>query len=118
MARPRVNDNDKRTIQVNIRLAEAENAKAVAYAQASGMTPANWIRAVAFTGKFPPMKLSPVDAALYRELKKIGVNLNQVTHKINKGEFPTEYIDRQVELTEMLSRILNVLTNDRQPDQG
>lgn len=118
MARPRINDNDKRTIQVNIRLTEAENAKALAYAQASGMTPANWIRSVVFTGKFPQMKLSPVDAALYQELKKIGVNLNQVTHKINIGEFPREYLARQVELAATLNRVLNALTNDGQPDQG
>jgi hypothetical protein len=116
MARPRVNDNDKRTIQVNIRLTEAENAKTLGYAQASGMTPANWIRTVVFTGKFPPMKLSLVDAALYRELKKIGVNLNQVTRKINRGEFPREYLDCQVELTAMLNQILNALINDGQPD--
>lgn len=118
MARPRINDNDKRTVQVNIRLTEGENAKATAFAQASGMTPANWIRRIIFTGKFPPLKLSTIDAALYRELKKIGVNLNQITHRINQGDLPKEILSHQMELTAILNKILNVLTNDRHPDQG
>lgn len=118
MARPKVNDNDKRTVQVNIRLTEAENAKAVTYSQASGLSPANWIRKVVFTGKFPHLKLSTVDAALYVELRKIGVNLNQVTHRINQGEFPKEYLACQTELRLILNRILTELTDDRKPNQG
>lgn len=112
MARPRINDSDKRIIQVNIRLTEAENAKAIAYAEASGISPANWIRITVFSGKFPPIKLSTADADLYRELKKIGVNLNQVTHRINQGDFPKEYLERQAELIGILNRILTVLTDD------
>ena len=118
MARPRIKDNDKRTNQVNIRLTDAENSKAIAYAQASALSPANWIRRIVFTGKFPPLKLSPVDADLYRELKKIGVNLNQVTHKINQGEFPKEYLACQTELVIILNRILTALTDDGKSDQG
>ena len=109
MARPRVKDIDKRTVQVNIRLTESEDAKANAYAQASGMTQANWIRYVAFNGKFPPVKLSTIDAAVYRELRKIGVNLNQITHKINQGNFSEEYIKCHQELEQLLQRLLNAL---------
>lgn len=112
MARPRINDSEKRIIQVNIRLTEAENAKAIAYATASGVSPANWIRITVFSGKFPPIKLSTVDADLYRELKKIGVNLNQIAHRINQGDFPKEYLGHQEELIEILNRILIALTDD------
>jgi hypothetical protein len=118
MARPRINDNDKRSNQMNIRLTDEENAKAISYAQASGMSPANWIRKIVFTGKFPPLKLSPVDASLYRELKKIGVNLNQVTHRINQGVLPNEYLACQTQLVIILNRILTTLTDDGKPDQG
>lgn len=118
MARPRVINNDKRIIQVNIRLTEAENAKVIAHAQACGLSPANWIRHVVFAGKFPPMKLSTVEVALYQELRRIGVNINQVTHRINQGDFPNEYLVRQIEITVMLNKILMILSNDRQSDQG
>lgn len=115
MARPRINDTDKRIVQVNIRLTQDENARIIQYASASGMSVANWMRRKVFTGKFPPVKQSPLDAAVYRELRKIGVNLNQVTHKINAGEFPNDYLARQLELQIILNRILKLLINDRQP---
>ncbi|RAV99665.1 plasmid mobilization protein [Pseudochryseolinea flava] len=118
MSRPRINDNDKRIIQVNIRITEAENAKLVAFAQASGMSTANFVRKIVFTGKFPKPKLSPIHANLYRELNKIGVNLNQITHKINQGDHPAEIYSVQVELSALLKKTLNVLLDDRQPDQG
>lgn len=109
MGRPRVNDSDKRLVQVNIRLTADENNKVNEFASASGLSPANWIRAKIFTGKSPSVKMSPLDTSIFQELKKIGVNLNQVTHKINTGEFPKEYIGRQHELAELLKRIIDVL---------
>lgn len=118
MGRPRVNDSDKRQVQVNIRLTTDENNRVNQFASASGLSPANWIRAKIFTGRFPIVKMSPLDSSMYLELKKIGVNLNQVTHKINAGEFPKEYLERQLELTELLNKIIHLLTHDRQPDQG
>ena len=117
MGRPRVNDSDKRQVQVNIRLTTDENNKVNEFASACGLSPANWIRAKVFTGKLPAVKMSPIDASVYVELKRIGVNLNQVTHKINAGEFPKEYLERQLELANLLKKILNLLTYDRQPDQ-
>ncbi len=94
-----------------------ENKKLNEFASASGLSPANWIRVKIFTGKLPAVKMSPIDASVYLELKKIGVNLNQVTHKINAGEFPKEYIERQLELANLLKKIINLLTYDRQSDQ-
>ena len=113
MARPRINDSDKRVVQVNIRLTIEESNKVNQYAAASGLSPANWIRYKVFVGKFPPVKMSPLDASVYLELKRIGVNLNQVTHRINAGAFPKEYLVRQLELTMILNNIIKVLINDR-----
>lgn len=113
MGRPRVNDKDKRLVQVNIRLTTDENNKVKQFASASGLNPANWIRIKIFTGKFPAVKMSSLDSSVYLEIKKIGVNLNQVTHKINAGEFPKEYLARQLELAELLKKITILLTHDR-----
>jgi hypothetical protein len=118
MARPKANDSDKRLVQVNIRLTTDENSKVNQFASASGLSPANWIRARIFTGKFPTPKLSPLDASIYRELKRIGINLNQVTHKINAGECPKEYLPQLLELTRLLNKIINLLIHDRQSNQG
>lgn len=118
MGRPKINDSEKRLVQVNIRLTADENNKVNEFASASGLSPANWIRAKIFTGKLPAVKMSPIDASVYLELKRIGVNLNQVTHKINAGKFPKEYLERQLELANLLKKIIKLLTYDRQPDQG
>lgn len=117
MGRPRVSDTDRRIIQVNIRLTESENAKVNEYASSAGLSPANWIRRKVFTEKFPPMKLSPLDASIYAELRRMGVNLNQATRKLNQGEMPKIYLRLQFELIKLLNRILKVLLGDRDSDQ-
>ena len=118
MARPKISDIEKRVVQVNIRLTNEENARVNQYANASGLSPANWIRVKIFTGKFPPVKMSPLDASIYQELKRIGVNLNQVTHKINLGDFPKDYSAIQIGLLALLDKILKALIDDGQPDKG
>ena len=114
MGRPRVGDQDKRIVQVNIRLTEEEHKKVIQYSQASGLSPANWMRKKVFTGKFPPVKLSPVEASIYNELRSIGVNLNQITHKINQGDDHTNHFDFLVSTWIDIKGILKKLTDDRQ----
>ncbi len=118
MSRPPINDSDKRVVQVNIRLTASENDRVVEWATSSGLSPANWIRHKIFTGKNPPTQLSPLDASIYHELKRIGVNLNQATHKLNQGEFPQDLRSLQLELSNILKTILQALLDDRQHDQG
>jgi hypothetical protein len=118
MSRPKLSEENKRLIQVNIRLTNAENEKIIEFATTAGLSPANWIRYKIFTGKNPPAKVSPLDVSIYRELKKIGVNLNQATHKLNLGEFPKEYPILQIELVSLLNTILKLLLDDRKHDQG
>jgi hypothetical protein len=117
MSRPKVNEHDKRVVQVNIRLTTDENNKVNEYATASGLSPANWIRYKVFTGKIPSVRMSPLDASIYQELKKIGVNLNQATHKLNQGDFPQELSTMQLELLLLLNKVLKALLHDRQHDQ-
>lgn len=116
MARPKKSEDEKRVHQVNIRLTKDEDTKSNEFAAASGISQANWIREKVFTGKLPPVKLSPIEAGVYHELKKIGVNLNQVTHKINIGEMPKEYLTIQLSLQCMLTKIYKALIDDRKHD--
>ena len=115
MGRPRVEDQNKRIVQVNIRLTEEEHKKITQYSQASGLSPANWIRRKVFTGKFPPVKLSPLEASMYNELRSIGVNLNQIAHKINQGDDHKKYLDLIIDTWIAIKGMLKQLTNDRQP---
>lgn len=118
MSRPKVKEKDKRTVQVNIRLTTDEASIIDEHAKSSGTIPANFIRHKVFAGKFPPVKLSPLDASIYHELKKIGVNFNQATHKLHLGENPESLIKLLEELHLLYSRILNLLLHDGKPDQG
>lgn len=118
MSRPKIDDKDKRTVQVNIRLTTDEASTIDEHAKASGLSPANLIRYKVFTGKFPPVKLSPLDASIYHELRKIGVNLNQATHKLHLGEMPEDLSKLLQELQALYGRILKLLLHDRKPDQG
>jgi hypothetical protein len=119
MARPRKDDIEKRTVQVNIRLTKEEAEKVKEFATGSGLSPANWIREKVFTGRFPSPKISPLDAAIYQELKKVDVNLNQAVHKLNIGEKPDGiFLKLLFELRALLNRIYKLLLHDRQPDQG
>ena len=116
MSRPILDDNRKRSVQVNIRLTAEESNQVNDYAEASGLSPANWIRHKVFTGKNPPVKLSPLDASIYQELKRIGVNFNQVAHKLNRGDSPTDLEKALIELRRLLDSILKTLLNDREHD--
>jgi mobilization protein NikA len=119
MARPRKDDIEKRTIQVNIRLTKDEAEKVKEFATGSGLSSANWIREKVFTGRFPNPKLSPLDAAFYQELKKLDVNLNQAVHKLNVGEkLDGLFLKLIFELKALLNRIHKLLLHDGQPDQG
>ena len=118
MSRPKVNEQDKRVGQVNIRLTTEENAKVNEYATSSGLSPAKWIRAKVFTGKLPSARLSPLETAVYQELRKIGVNLNQATHKLNQGDFPKDFRVLQFQLSALLNKVLKAIVDDGQHDQG
>ena len=118
MSRPRINDQAKRVVQVNIRLTRDENARIIGYATASGLSPANWLRQKVFTGKNPPVRMSPLDTSIYQELKRIGVNLNQAAHKLNQGDFPEDLGSIQLQLIVLLNKILKALVCDSQHDQG
>ena len=118
MSRPKINEQDKRVVQVNIRLTTDESNKVNGYATASGISPACWIRQKAFTGKNPPVRMSPLDASIYQELKRIGVNLNQATHKLNQGDFPKDLRELQFQLIVLLNKILKAIVDVGQHDQG
>lgn len=109
MARPVLQETEKRIIQVNIRLTKKESEIVCNYAQASGVTPANWIRQKVFTGRFPAIKISPINAALYRELQKIGVNLNQAVKQLHAGKLSPAYLSILTALMKTLKDILNCL---------
>jgi hypothetical protein len=111
MGRPKADEEKKRVVQVNIRLTTKENEDLNNYAAASGISPANWIRHKIFVGQNPPIKTSPLNAAIYQELRKIGVNMNQIAHKVNQGESFAGFSEPHSALIELLNKACKALVS-------
>lgn len=119
MARPKIPQDQKRIIQINVRLTLDEEAKVQHQATAAGQSPANWIRHKIVTGKFPVPKQSPLDLATYRELRRIGVNLNQAAHRLNRGEYAAEVSRLLTQLLQIHEIVLEKLvSHDSQSNKG
>jgi hypothetical protein len=111
MGRPKADEEKKRVVQVNIRLTTKENEELNNYAAASGISPAHWIRHKIFVGQNPPIKTSPLNASIYQELRKIGVNMNQIAHKVNQGESLTGFSETHATLLELLNKVCKALVS-------
>lgn len=111
MGRPKADEEKKRVVQVNIRLTTKENEELNNYAAGSGISPARWIRYKIFVGQNPPIKTSPLNAAIYHELKKIGVNVNQIAHKVNQGEPPNGFTELHTALVDLLKKVCKSLVS-------
>ena len=113
MGRRKISEKDKRKVQVNIRLTDDEFEKITTYSTGSDLSPASWIREKVFTGKFPPPRISPLDAAAIQELRRIGVNLNQAMHKVNEGLFSSALFLTLVELKKKINDLINLLDDSK-----
>jgi hypothetical protein len=109
MARPALSEEERRVVQVNIRLTEEESKKVNEQAEGAGLTPANWIRQKVFTGRSPVIKASPVEAKLYRELHYIGNNLNQAVKLLHSGKLSPGYLTILTTLLNLKNDILKRL---------
>jgi mobilization protein MobC len=57
--------------------------------------------------------IAEIDHAVYLELKKIGVNLNQLTRIANSGRLPAGIRELLFKLSEQQQLIIKILLHDR-----
>jgi len=69
---------------------------------------AEWMRETCLDQK-PAKQVSTVDPLLLYELNKIGVNLNQITRKINSSENNVEWL---IEIIHIEQHLASLLEND------
>ena len=85
MARPKKEPAERRSAKLPpIRLTEAELANLHLQADRAGLSVTELVRQRVTSGKVTP-KRGLADAALLSELNRIGVNLNQIAHVLNRG---------------------------------
>lgn len=85
MARPKLDPTERKTEQINLRLSPVELSTLARKADAAGTTVTAFTRSAALgkTVKAPPQ--SSVDFETRQELRRIGVNLNQIAKHLNAG---------------------------------
>jgi len=109
MARPKVSNDLKRAINFTLRLTGQERLRLRAAAELCSLSPGAFIRRKIFQGKFPQPRLSRVDTQAYLELKKIGVNLNQLTRLAHTGRVGRELLKTLLNLHLQQERIIQKL---------
>jgi hypothetical protein len=113
MARPRKADNAKKTYRLIIRLSADERKSVEAVAKSKGLKGYAYGRLRLLDGRVQKTVLAEIDQAVYFELKKIGVNLNQLTRVANSGRLPVGIQELLVRLGEQQQTIIKILLRDR-----
>ena len=113
MARPTIDEKEKRNIRFTFRLNQREEEmliRLMAYTEKSG---ADVIRDLVFKERILKPKIPKLDQKTYGELKRIGINLNQVAKKLNANARAAEKEKTIKELKILINKILSKLLHDR-----
>lgn len=112
MARPKVSPSEKRSVKITFRVTEKQQQRLLILAETCGTNSGDLVRSKLFKGHFPSTRLPKVDEDTYVELKKIGVNLNQLTRHANSGKLPLGLDKTLAALLRQEEKILRLLLKD------
>jgi hypothetical protein len=116
MPRPKLPEDQRRVVNFTVRLTSAEVKRLEQLANLCCKAPGILMRDKFFKGKFPEPKMAKLDLQTYLELKKIGVNLNQLTRQVNSGIVPSGFLGLLMKLLKHEDFIIKLLLHDRQPE--
>ncbi len=112
MGRPRKEREQKRILRINLRFTGEEYKLLEDVSISCGLPVYILIREKLLNGRFPKPKAAKVDLAVYLELKKIGVNVNQLARHANAGKFPFGILTVLNKLMEQQQFIIKLLLHD------
>ena len=94
MPRPRIDQTEQLSERVTLRFSPAEIAAVRSKAETARRSVSAFARAAILRGKVQVAMKAQADAALIAELKRIGVNLNQIARAVNAngGQVPPELV--------------------------
>jgi len=81
---------------ITLKLTEEQFQTISTYAESAMLRRANWIKNILFTGKFPKLIVSSLDASIYRELKMIRIALEECK-KTSQPQLTSD-LDQTIEL--------------------
>ncbi|HEY8781190.1 MAG TPA: plasmid mobilization relaxosome protein MobC [Mucilaginibacter sp.] len=111
MGRPRISKEAVRSVNFTIRLTETEQRTLEKVANTCGLSPSALVREKVLKGRFPEPRPGRIDLDTYLELKKIGVNLNQLTRLANAGRMNQKLVELLVNLWKQQQQIISLLLN-------
>lgn len=108
MARPKSDPMKRRTEQLNLRLSPVELAALQSKADAAGTNLTAFTRAAALSRKLPSAPVSSVDFETRQELRRIGINLNQIAKAMNarREALPESLVATCAKLDSLFDRIM------------
>lgn len=108
MARPKKDPTARRSAQVNLRLSPVELHTLNQKAEAAGMNLTAFARAAALSRKLPTAQGPAVDFETRAELRRIGVNLNQIAKALNarRAALPASLVACCTKLDALFDRIM------------
>ncbi len=90
MARPKKQPAERRTVSLSCRVTLLERLRIDAAAAQAGLSPSEYIRRQALTGRVTVQGKRTLDPALFDQIRRIGVNLNQLTRVAHmEGKIPS-----------------------------
>lgn len=107
MARPQKSETDKRTERLpHVRCTKGEKATIASKAAQAGMSVSDYIRKMAIEGEVV-VRESQTDFALVDQLRRIGVNINQITQRLHQTEkLPPDLSNVWRRLNNLLDRVI------------
>ena len=105
MPRPRKDPDDRRSETLAIRLTQAERIGVEQAALKAGLTASDYARTLVLEGRVVVRQNRTLDHAVFDELRRIGVNLNQLTRLAHqRQEFPAGLEEVFAALERILAR--------------
>jgi uncharacterized protein (DUF1778 family) len=90
MARPKKAPEDRRDDMLGVRLTTAERAELERAAAVRGLSPAEFVRRRSLGYHLPPTTAAQqATASLGSAFNRLGVNMNQIAHRLNAGAEPS-----------------------------
>jgi len=116
MARPLINDDEKKAVRLSFRVTQQERNLIDDKASSAGLSVTEFIRVLALTERVKTRK-TKLEASLLVELNNIGVelsrhgnNLNQIAHALNSDRKPNiDYLDAMISYHQATIRDLRSL---------
>ena len=112
MPRPRKEPDDRRSETLAIRLTVAERIRVEQAAFAAGLSASEYARSLVLAGRVVLRQNRALNHAAFEELRRIGVNLNQLTRLAHQRQ------QLPAELTEVFATLDRLLVRELDGDAG